>query len=64
MTPEGVNSHAAPAADHAAWCPYCQKVWLLLEEKNISYRLQKVNMRCYGDTQGPATREEVLVPAA
>lgn len=23
--------------DHAAWCPYCQRVWLLLEEKRIPY---------------------------
>jgi glutathione S-transferase len=21
--------------DHHAWCPYCQKVWLWLEEKQI-----------------------------
>ncbi|KAG1673093.1 hypothetical protein FOA52_013163 [Chlamydomonas sp. UWO 241] len=35
--------------DHAAWCPYCQKVWLQLEEKRIPYTIEKVNMRCYGD---------------
>lgn len=35
--------------DMAAWCPYCQKVWLLLEEKEIPYRISKVNMRSYGD---------------
>ncbi|KAK9905873.1 hypothetical protein WJX75_007986 [Coccomyxa subellipsoidea] len=35
--------------DHAAWCPYCQKVWLQLEEKKIPYTLEKINMRCYGD---------------
>jgi glutathione S-transferase len=34
--------------DHAAWCPYCQKVWLQLEEKRIPYVIQKENMRCYG----------------
>ena len=27
--------------DHHAWCPYCQKVWLWLEEKRIPYRIQK-----------------------
>ena len=35
--------------DHAAWCPYCQKVWFQLEEKRIPYVLEKINMRCYGD---------------
>lgn len=35
--------------DSASWCPYCQKVWMTLEEKQIPYRIEKVNMRCYGD---------------
>jgi len=35
--------------DQAAWCPYCQKVWLLLEEKQIPYKIEKINMRSYGD---------------
>ncbi len=35
--------------DSAAWCPYCQKVWLQLEEKQIPYAIEKINMRCYGD---------------
>uniref|UniRef100_A0A7S0Q824 GST N-terminal domain-containing protein n=1 Tax=Coccolithus braarudii TaxID=221442 RepID=A0A7S0Q824_9EUKA len=35
--------------DTAAWCPYCQKVWLLLEEKQIPFRIVKINMRSYGD---------------
>ena len=34
--------------DHHAWCPYCQKVWLWLELKQIPYRIKKVTMRCYG----------------
>ncbi|KAL1504369.1 hypothetical protein AB1Y20_010775 [Prymnesium parvum] len=35
--------------DSAAWCPYCQKVWMLLELKQIPYRVEKINMRSYGD---------------
>jgi glutathione S-transferase len=34
--------------DSASWCPYCQKVWLTLEAKRIPYRVEKVNMSCYG----------------
>lgn len=34
--------------DNHAWCPYCQKVWLFLEEKAVPYRIAKVTMRCYG----------------
>jgi glutathione S-transferase len=39
--------------DSASWCPYCQKVWLTLEEKKIPYRVEKINMSCYG--QKPAS---------
>eukprot|EP00238_Polyblepharides_amylifera_P014327 CAMPEP_0196586900 /NCGR_PEP_ID=MMETSP1081-20130531/55871_1 /TAXON_ID=36882 /ORGANISM="Pyramimonas amylifera, Strain CCMP720" /LENGTH=457 /DNA_ID=CAMNT_0041908921 /DNA_START=297 /DNA_END=1670 /DNA_ORIENTATION=- len=35
--------------DHAAWCPYCQKVWMMFEEKQIPYKIEKINMRSYGD---------------
>lgn len=35
--------------DSASWCPYCQKIWLALEAKQIPYRVEKINMRCYGD---------------
>ncbi|MBM5802923.1 MAG: glutathione S-transferase family protein [Cyanobacteria bacterium K_DeepCast_35m_m2_155] len=34
--------------DHHAWCPYCQKIWLWLEERQIPYRIRKVTMFCYG----------------
>lgn len=30
--------------DSASWCPYCQKVWLTLEEKRIPYRVEKINV--------------------
>jgi len=33
------------------WCPYCQKVWLFLEEKRIPYKIGKVTMFCYGDKE-------------
>jgi glutathione S-transferase len=37
--------------DHHAWCPYCQKVWLWLEEKQIPYRIEKVTLFCYGQKE-------------
>ncbi len=37
--------------DNHAWCPYCQKVWLWLEEKQIPYRIIKVTMFCYGEKE-------------
>jgi glutathione S-transferase len=46
--------------DHHAWCPYCQKVWLWLEEKRIPYRIRKVTMFCYGEKEAWFLR---LVPS-
>lgn len=37
--------------DRHGWCPYCQKVWLWLEEKQIPYQIHKVSMFCYGDKE-------------
>lgn len=41
--------------DHAAWCPYCEKIWMQLEEKRIPYKIDKINMRCYGDKKASFT---------
>ncbi|MFO7629669.1 MAG: glutathione S-transferase [Prochlorococcaceae cyanobacterium] len=46
--------------DHHAWCPYCQKVWLWLEERRVPYRIRKVTMHCYGEKE-PWYRQ--LVPS-
>ncbi len=37
--------------DNHAWCPYCQKVWLWLEWKQIPYLVKKASMRCYGQKE-------------
>ncbi len=37
--------------DNHAWCPYCQKVWLWLEERRVPYRVEKVTMFCYGQKE-------------
>ncbi|MEE3717595.1 glutathione S-transferase N-terminal domain-containing protein [Tumidithrix elongata RA019] len=43
--------------DNHAWCPYCQKIWLWLEEKQIPYRIEKVTMFCYGEKESWYTRK-------
>jgi len=37
--------------DRHAWCPYCQKIWLWLELKQIPYKIKKINMFCYGEKE-------------
>ena len=57
--------HVTLYRDHHAWCPYCQKVWLWLEEKQIPYRIKKVTMFCYGEKE-PWFRRKVpsgMLPA-
>ena len=38
-TLEGFQPEVTLYRDTAGWCPYCQKVWLLLEEKQIPYKV-------------------------
>jgi len=45
--------------DTASWCPYCQKVWIALEEKKLSYTIQKVDMNCYAGGSKPTNFLEV-----
>jgi len=45
--------------DVHAWCPYCQKVWIWLEEKKIPYQVEKISMACYGQKE---TWYKKLVP--
>ena len=69
MSSVGYEAHARTCdadfvcRDSAAWCPYCQKVWLQLEEKQIPYVIEKINMRCYGDKPAAYTAK-VLQSAA
>ncbi len=37
--------------DRHSWCPYCQKIWLWLEFKRIPYKIEKINMFCYGQKE-------------
>ena len=50
--PDGTEPRVILYRDSAAWCPYCQKVWIQLEEKAIPYTIERINMRCYGDKPG------------
>ena len=40
--PDGTEPRVILYRDYAAWCPYCQKVWFMLEEKRIPYKIEKV----------------------
>lgn len=43
--------------DSSSWCPYCQKIIIALEEKEIPYEVIKVDMNCYA---GEAKSAEFL----
>ena len=44
QTPAGEGLTRALASS-ASWCPYSQKSWLQLEEKQIPYTMERINMR-------------------
>uniref|UniRef100_A0A7S3Z860 GST N-terminal domain-containing protein n=1 Tax=Lotharella globosa TaxID=91324 RepID=A0A7S3Z860_9EUKA len=46
--PDGHEPEVTLYRDSASWCPYCEKVWLMLEEKRIPYRTEFVPMSSYG----------------
>ena len=54
--------------DDAHWCPYCEKVQLLLEEKNVPYKVMTVPMMCYASGPKPDWFLEIqpngMLPAA
>jgi glutathione S-transferase len=47
--PDGQEPRCVLYRDTASWCPYSEKVWLVIEEMRVPYTVEKVNMNCYGD---------------
>ncbi len=47
--PDGYKPEVTLYRDASSWCPYCQRVWLYLEEKQLPYEIERVPMSCYGD---------------
>jgi len=46
---KGKNVRVMLYRDSAAWCVYCQKVWIALEEKRIPYNITTIPLNAYGD---------------
>lgn len=43
--------------DNSAWCPYCLKLWLLLELMRVPYEMRTIPLQRYlrpGETKNPA----------
>jgi glutathione S-transferase len=55
--PDGYEPRVTLYRDGSSWCPYCQKVWMQLEEKRIPYKVERINMRCYGEKPAWFQRE-------
>ena len=45
--PDGATPRVTLWRDQSAWCPYCQKVILQLEEKRVPYAVRRAPMKCY-----------------
>ena len=39
--PDGCEPRVTLYRDGSSWCPYCQKVWMQLEEKRIPYKVER-----------------------
>ena len=39
--PDGYEPRVTLYRDGSSWCPYCQKVWMQLEEKRIPYKVER-----------------------
>ena len=54
-SPDGTVPCVTLWRDQSAWCPYCQKVLLQLEEKRVPYAVRRAPMKCYagGELQKP-----------
>ena len=54
--PDGASPRVVLWRDQSAWCPYCHKVIMLLEEKRVPYAVRRAPMKCYsgGQLQKPA----------